>query len=109
MRQYVALIHKTPYGVYFPDLPGCISAGATLDEARALAEEALAFHVKGMTEDGDDLPEPSSLETVMAERQNRDGVAILVQLKTEAVRAIRVNVTMRTCWTGSIDMRPSTA
>jgi len=41
MRAYIALIHKEPdsdYGVSFPDLPGCISAGLTLDEARAMAE-----------------------------------------------------------------------
>ena len=37
-RQYIALIHKedaSDYGVSFPDLPGCVTAGATLDEARA--------------------------------------------------------------------------
>jgi predicted RNase H-like HicB family nuclease len=47
MTAYVALIHKDPdsdYGVSFPDLPGCVSAGSTLDEAIALAHEALALH-----------------------------------------------------------------
>jgi predicted RNase H-like HicB family nuclease len=40
MRQYIALIHKDAdgdFGVSFPDLPGCVSAGSTLDEARELA------------------------------------------------------------------------
>src|SRR6266702_8757706 len=55
MKQYIALIHKeagSDYGVSFPDFPGLITAGATLDEALALAEEALAFHLDGLTEDG---------------------------------------------------------
>ncbi len=81
MREYIAVIHKdarSDYGVSFPDLPGCVSAGATLDDARAMAAEALEFHVEGMVEDGEPLPEPSSLEAVMQETINRDAVAILV-------------------------------
>ena len=97
MHHYIALIHKeegSDYGVSFPDIPGCITVGADLDEARARAEEVLAFHVEGMTEDGDAIPEPSGLEQVMADRENRDGVAILVSLKATTVRAVRVNVTI---------------
>ncbi len=81
MRQYIALIHKdadSDYGVSFPDLPGVISAGKTLDEARAMAAEALAFHLQGMAEDGEAVPEPSSLQAIMANAVNRDGVAVLV-------------------------------
>ena len=81
MADYIALIHKDPesdYGVSFPDFPGCITAGATLDEAKAMAAEALAFHIKGMTEDGDPIPEPRSLEAIMGVRENRDAVAFLV-------------------------------
>jgi predicted RNase H-like HicB family nuclease len=96
MAQYIALIHKdagSDYGVSFPDLPGCVSAGASLDEARAMAEEALALHLEGMAEDGEAPPEPSSLDAVMADPENRDGVAILVNadLKT---RSVRVNITL---------------
>ena len=81
MRRYVALIHKDPgsdYGVSFPDLPGCVTAGVDLDDARAMAEEALSLHLDGMAEDDEPIPEPSSLESVMADRENRDAVAILV-------------------------------
>jgi predicted RNase H-like HicB family nuclease len=84
MRHYIALIHKdadSAYGVSFPDFPGCISAGDTLDEARAMGEEALALHVEGMSEDGDAIPEPSSPEEIMADPENRDGVAILIPLR----------------------------
>ena len=81
MRQFIALIHKdvqSEFGVSFPDLPGCVTAGATLDEARDMAAEALALHLEGMVEDGAAIPEPSSLEAVMADPTHRDGVAILV-------------------------------
>ncbi|TCU17068.1 type II toxin-antitoxin system HicB family antitoxin [Rhizobium sullae] len=97
MRNYIGLIHKesdSDYGVSFPDFPGVVTAGRSLDEARKMAEEALAFHVEGMAEDGEAIPEPSSLESIMADPENGDGVAILVSLKTPARKAIRINITL---------------
>jgi predicted RNase H-like HicB family nuclease len=97
MRHYIALIHKdadSDYGVSFPDLPGLISAGSDLDEARAMAVEALALHLEGMAEDGEAAPEPSSLETVMDDPLNRDGVAVLVPAPEGPAKAIRVNITV---------------
>ncbi len=97
MRQYVGLIHKeaeSDYSVSFPDFPGCITAGATLDEARAMAEEALAFHVEGLAEDSEAIPEPSLLESVMADTLNRAGVAILVPVRSPAPKTMRVNITL---------------
>ena len=96
MRQYIALIHKdsnSDYGVSFPDFPGCISAGKTLDEARNLASEALVFHVAGMIDDAEAIPEPSTLEAVMADQDNRDGVAILVPLEMQP-KTVRVNISV---------------
>ena len=97
MRQYIALIHKGPdtdYGVSFPDFPGCATAGSDLDAARGMAEEALAFHVDGLTQDGAPLPAPSSLEAVMSDPDNRDGVAILVSLADGQAKTVRVNITL---------------
>jgi predicted RNase H-like HicB family nuclease len=97
MRQYIALIHKdadSDYGVSFPDLPGCVTAGVNLDDARRMAEEALALHLEGMEADGDPIPEPSSLEAVMADRENHDGVAILVKAPQKPARIVRVNMTV---------------
>jgi predicted RNase H-like HicB family nuclease len=97
MADYIALIHKdadSEYGVSFPDLPGCVSAGATMDEARANAEEALALHVEGMIEDDEAVPAPSTLDEIMAHAENRDGAVIIVPLKTTAPRTVRVNVTL---------------
>lgn len=97
MPSYIGLIHKdtdSDFGVSFPDFPGAITAGRTLDDARTMAEEALALHVEGLTEDGEALPEPSTLEEVMSDPENRTGVAILVSVKTEQRKAVRVNVTL---------------
>ena len=97
MRYYIALLHKdarSDYGVSFSDLPGCITAGRTLDEAREMAVEALAMHLQGMIEDGEAIPEPSSLETVMAEADNRDGVATLIPAPPMDGPGIRVNVVL---------------
>ena len=81
MRNYIGLIHKetaSDYGVSIPDFPGVVTAGKDVDEARAMAEEALAFHIEGMVADGQAIPGPSSLEDVMAEVENRGAVVILV-------------------------------
>lgn len=97
MRSYIALIHKdhdSDYGVSFPDLPGCITAGTTLDDAREMAADALALHLDGLAADGEAIPEPSSLEEVMAAPENRDGVAILVEPPKRPTKAVRINVTL---------------
>ncbi len=97
MRDYIALIHKdadSDYGVSFPDLPGVITAGSSLDEARDMAAEALALHLEGLAEDGDAVPEPSSLEAIMSNPENRDGVAVLVPAPAHEVKSVRVNITL---------------
>jgi predicted RNase H-like HicB family nuclease len=70
MSGYIALVHKdagTSYGVSFPDVPGCVSAGDTLDEALANASEALAGHLALMRADGDAMPTARSLEAIKAD------------------------------------------
>ena len=94
---YIGLIHKeakTDYGVSFPDFPGVVTAGKDLDDARAMAEEALALHIDGLLEDREAIPEASSLEEIMSDPDNKDGVAILVAVKTGSVKCVRVNVTL---------------
>jgi predicted RNase H-like HicB family nuclease len=96
MAQYLALIHKDPssdFSVSFPDFPGCVTAGKSIEEARLMAEEALAFHIEGMIEDGEQIPAPSSLDEIMKVRENREAVAFLVDAKI-AERAIRINVSI---------------
>jgi len=107
MSNYIALIHKdadSDYGVSFPDLPGCVTAGSDLDEARAMAEEALALHLEGMAEDGEAAPEPSSLEDVMSDPENLDGVAVLVRAPGRH-KTVRVNVTFHDDLLRQIDLQ----
>jgi len=97
MQNFIGLIHKDPdsdYGVSFPDFPGVATAGTDLDDARRMAEEALAFHVEGMIEDGEAIPEPSSLEAIMSDPGNSDAVAVLIPLRIPAKKAVRVNITL---------------
>ncbi len=96
MTSYIALIRKEPdsdYGVDLPDFVGCVTAGRTLEDARRMAAEALALHVEGMTEDGETIPEPASLDTIMTNAENKDAVAVLVDVATRS-RSIRINVTL---------------
>jgi predicted RNase H-like HicB family nuclease len=86
MRSYIGLIHKeadSDFGVSFPDFPGLATAGTTLDDARAMAEEALAFHIEGLVADGEPIPEPSSFDAIMADPVNRDVAAVLVRRVVE--------------------------
>ena len=97
MGNYIGLIHKdadSDFGVSFPDFPGVVTAGTTLDDARAMAEEALALHIEGMVEDGEAIPEPSALEEIMSDPDNRSGVAVLIAVKNVQPKAVRVNVTL---------------
>ena len=98
MSDYIALIHKTPrsdYGVSFPDFPGCISAGKTIDDAKDMAKEALTGHIKTMLDYGEKIPNPSSLENVMANPENADAIAFLVITFTDPKpKRVRVNITV---------------
>jgi predicted RNase H-like HicB family nuclease len=65
--EYIAYLHKdqkSDFGVSFPDFPGCVTAGKTLDEARRMAVEALSLHIEGMMEDGEAIPEASTLDAL---------------------------------------------
>ena len=65
MAGYIAPVHKdegTSYGVSFPDVPGCIAAGDTFEEAVANAAQAHAGHFAMMQADGEAIPAPRSFE-----------------------------------------------
>jgi predicted RNase H-like HicB family nuclease len=59
---YAVVIEKGErnYSAYVPDLPGCVSVGDTLEDAKAGIREAIEFHLEGMREDGLAIPKPSS-------------------------------------------------
>ena len=61
--RYAVLFEKTDtgYSAYVPDLPGCIAAGDTLEETAQLMREAIGFHLDGMRDDGEPIPEPRTI------------------------------------------------
>ena len=68
MPSYVAIIEDagpdTAIGVWFPDLPGCFSAGDTLDDALRNAPQAIALYAEALEEVGKSLPRPRSLQAL---------------------------------------------
>ncbi len=95
---YIACLHKnrdSDFGVSFPDFPGCITAGKTLDEAHRMASEALALHIAGMVEDGDIIPTPSALDDLVDDPARKDAVAFLVHVEPHTDRTVRINITAR--------------
>ena len=98
MTNYIAIVHKDPksdFGVSFPDFPGCITAGKTIDEAKDMAKEALTLHIQGMIEDGDALPDPMQLEAIMADADFADAAAYLViEVADVKPRTVRINITV---------------
>ncbi len=108
MTAYIALLRKEPgsdYGVDFPDFPGCVTAGKTLEEARRMASEALELHIEGMVEDREAVSEPSSLDAIMEDPQNREAVAFLVEVATKPAKAVRINVMLPEDLIEAIDRR----
>ena len=97
MTDYIALLRKeaaSDYGVDFPDFPGCVTAGKTLEDARRMASQALELHVEGMLEDREPIPEPSSLDAVMADPANRGAVVFIVEISARPAKTVRINITM---------------
>ena len=62
--RYPIAIEMGSDGIVVPDLPGCFSAGDTLDEAIANAEEAIAVWIDAARNGGEPIPTPSSLEAI---------------------------------------------
>ena len=60
MKKYLIVIEETSSGfsAYSPDLPGCVSTGASRAEVEKNMREAIAFHLDGLREDGEHIPEP---------------------------------------------------
>jgi putative PIN family toxin of toxin-antitoxin system len=98
VMDYIAYLHKdrnSDFGVSFPDFRGCITAGRTLEEAHRMAAEALTLHIAGMVEDGETIPEPSTLDALAEDPAMKHAVAFLVPVEPEAERTVRINITAR--------------
>jgi predicted RNase H-like HicB family nuclease len=96
---YIALLRKDPdsdFGVDFPDFPGCITAGSTLEETREMAHEALEFHIEGMLEEHLPIPGPSSLGTVMADPENAEAIPFPVTVPDGLTGVSQIDVALTT-------------
>ena len=67
-REYAVVIEKgdTSYGVWVPDLPGCVAVAETAEEVEQLIREAVEFHIEGLRENGDPVPPPTTRVTNVA-------------------------------------------
>ncbi len=65
--QYLVVLEEGPesFGAYVPDLPGCIAAGESREEALVLIREAIEFHIEGLRQTGQPIPPPSSSSEVV--------------------------------------------
>ncbi len=65
--RYLVVVEEGPasFGAYVPDLPGCIAAGETKDEALALIREAIALHLEDLKSEGLSIPPPTSVSEVV--------------------------------------------
>ncbi len=78
---YAAIVERAAdgFGVFFPDLPGCTSAGATVQDAVRHAEEALQAHTDLAAEHGEAIPEPSELDAIAREPDVVEAARVLVR------------------------------
>lgn len=114
MPMTYALIHEEDgiFGISFPDFPGCVSTGTTEEEALRKGTQALSFHVAGMVEDGDPLPNARNLAELRADPAFREGaegaIVALVPFDVPG-RAIRLNISLEERLLESVDRAAAAA
>lgn len=99
---------NTSFGVVVPDLPGCFSAGDTLDEAIQNAQEAIALHCSTLIEDGLDLPPVQTIAQHQANQADPEyagwiGAVVDVPVEKYLGPAEKINITLPSILLGRID------
>ena len=99
MMNYPVVIHKdrgSDYGVTVPDLPGCFTAGRTLDEALAMTQEAIELHLEGMIEHGEVVTQPGTVEDYRRSPRYRGGTWAVVSISPSRLhlKARRINISI---------------
>jgi predicted RNase H-like HicB family nuclease len=99
---YTAIVErgKHGFGVFFPDVPGCVSAGRNEQEVFANAEEALSGHLAEMIRGGESLPQRS--DAWPADPEVDEYCRILVRVELPG-KAVRLNITMDEGLVAAID------
>ncbi len=95
MTHYVAIVEDAgadrAIGIWFPDLPGCFSAGDDIDDALRNAHEALALYAEAEAQEGRALPNPRTISALKSDPvilpDLRDHMVVLVALDSRAVHA----------------------
>lgn len=92
-------IHKdknSDYGVIVPDLPGCFSAGVSIEDALENSKEAILCHIDGLLSDGDPFPISQSIESYKKKGEFKDAMWGLVTIDLSEIsgKAKRVNITV---------------
>lgn len=101
---YPAIVERAAkgYSVFFPDLPGCTSAGNTLQEVAQAAEDALAGHLRVTAEHGEPLPDPSDMDDIGGDPEVEEVARILVRGEKPG-RFVRLNITLEEGLVAAID------
>lgn len=104
--EYVGLAEKTKdgYSIFFPDFPGCGSAGHNLEELRKNAREGLIGHIELMLEDGELIPKPTSLDRAVKLHEAKGCVPLMIGIVLPSGKARRVNITLDSELLTAIDM-----
>lgn len=97
--RYPIVIHKdrdSAYGVIVPDLPGCYSAGSTVEEALSMAQDAILCHVEGLLLAGAAVPEPQPIERHRKDPAHKGGIWAVVDVGLSQIddKAERINITL---------------
>lgn len=87
---------KHAYGVIVPDLPGCFSAGDTLDEALTKVREAILLHLEGLMDEKEAVPIPKSLEAYQKERKYKGWTWAIIEVDLADLgdTTERINITL---------------
>lgn len=102
---------KTAWGVVVPDLPGCFSAGDTMDDALDQAREAIEAWVDAVLDDGGDVPAPSALEALRNDPEYSGWIWAVVEVDPAAFsgQAERINISVPARLLRRIDAAASAA
>jgi len=87
---------KHAFGVVVPDLPGCFSAGNTLDDALINSREAILLSLEGLLDDGQPFPAPTPIELLRKKRNYRGWTWAVVDVDASELgdKAARINITL---------------
>lgn len=101
---YPAIVERAGDGfsIFFPDLPGCTSAGPTMQQAALNAEEALAGHLLVSAHHGDEVADPTPLDRLGSDPDIEEAARILVRAERPG-KSVRLNITLDEGLVAAID------